>query len=72
MTIKMPSSYLCVVLKINLLVKLRLIQGVIRDLTQPRRQRQRKRHLIIQVRVTCTTLRLFQYVQLLQCDRTIQ
>ena len=42
------------------------------DLTQPRRQRQRKRHLKIQVRVTLTTLRLFQFVQLLQCSRTIQ
>ena len=38
---------------------------------QPRRQRQRKRHLKIYVRVTCRTSRLFQFVQLVKYSRTI-
>ena len=35
------------------------------DFTKPQRQRKQKRHLKIQVRVTCTTSRLFQFVQLI-------
>ena len=43
-----------------------------RDFKKPRRQRQRKRRLKISVRVTCTTWWFFQFVQLVQCGRTIQ
>ena len=43
-----------------------------RELKQRRRQRQRKRQLKKELRVTSTTSRLFQFVQLVQCRRSIQ
>ena len=42
--------------------KLSLLLICIREFTKPRRQRQRKRHLEINFRVTCTTSRLLQFV----------
>ena len=45
---------------------------ITRNFKKPRRQRQRKRHLKTKVRVTYTSSRLFQFVQLVQCGRTIQ
>lgn len=41
------------------------------DFKQPGRQRQRKRRLKIYVRVTCSTLWLLQFVQLVQYGQTI-
>ena len=43
-----------------------------RELKQPRRQRQRKRHLKIYLYFICATSRLFQLAQLLPKWRTIQ
>ena len=43
-----------------------------RELKQRRRQRQRKRQLKKQLRVTSTTSRIVQFVQLVQCRRSIQ
>ena len=47
-------------------------EGILnRDLKQPQRQHQRKRLLKIHVGVICATLRLFQFLQLVQCNLNI-